>query len=105
MKESDPEQEERDTGDDSYPKRRESDHGDERVSVKGDREDGSESEKRESDKWVGTDPDKGETKRTNPSIQLGHLSLRILIISGVQGSYTGVVLTTHHSSILCILMN
>ena len=33
-----------------------------------------------------------------PSIKLGHLSLRKLIISGVLGSYTGVVLTRHHSS-------
>ena len=50
------------------------------------------------------------TKRTKlilkfPSIKLGHLSLRKWIISGVQGSYTGVVLTRHHSSILCILLN
>ena len=50
------------------------------------------------------------TKRTKlilkfPSIKLGHLSLKMLIISGVQGSYTGVVLTRHHSSILCILLN
>ena len=40
-----------------------------------------------------------------PSLKLGHLSLRKLIISGVQRSYTGVVSTRHHSFILCILPN
>ena len=42
---------------------------------------------------------------TLPSIKLGYFSLRKLIISGVQGSYTGMVSTRHHSSILCILLN
>ena len=39
------------------------------------------------------------------SKQLGHLSLRKRKISGVLESYTGVVLTRHHSSTLCVLPN
>ncbi len=55
-------------------------------------------------------PKEKVTKRTKlilkfPSIKLGLLSLRKWILSGVQGSYTGVVLTRLHSSILCILLN
>ena len=89
----------------SYPKRRESHHGDETDPVFGDRGDGTEYEKGESDKGDGTNPDKGESDKKDkiysklPKYKVGTL------LSGVHGSYTGVVLTRHHSSILCILLN
>ena len=79
--------------------------------VKGDKGEGTESEKEESDKGDRTDPTKGESVKDDkidskvPKYKLGHLSLRKWIISGVLGSYTGVVSTRHHSSILCILPN
>ncbi len=68
--------------------------------------------KRGSDKGDRTDPDKGESDKEDkvdskvPKYKVGTFVIKdVDNISGVLGSYIGVVLTRHHSTILCILLN
>ena len=111
MNESDPKQGESEKDDYSYPKKRESNHGDETDPVKGDKEDGTESEKGESEKGDGTDPAKGGSdKEDKIDSKVSKYKVGTFVIKDVDniwctGSYIGVVLTRHHMSILCILLN